>query len=54
MSKRALGPGAVCCGEPESCDVGCFQEQPAPASAPEPVTVDDEDAPELSDEEDDA
>lgn len=30
MTKRALGPGAVCCGDPEACDVGCFA-QPATA-----------------------
>jgi hypothetical protein len=51
MSKRALGPGAVCCGEPEGCDVGCFQQEPVATPAPAPVIEDDEDALDLFDEE---
>lgn len=51
MTKRALGPGAACCGEPEDCDLGCFTAPQAPA--PAPVTEDDDHEAGLFDEEGD-
>jgi hypothetical protein len=30
-----LGPGAVCCGDSEGCDVGCFRSE-APVVVSEP------------------
>lgn len=52
MTKRALGPGAVCCEASEACEVGCYG--PPPADGPTPVDTEvDAPEPDPYDEEDD-
>lgn len=52
-----LGPGAACCGDPETCPLGvCDEAAPAPADLPSLADLHDLDElfPELDDDEEEA